>query len=146
MPIDEAQREALRADGWHAIEAAAFSSAAGELWALDDTGGLKAGLLTDERAANNRPAIVHGGALMTFADNALGLAACRAMESTNCSTVQLQFHFVAAAKVGDFITCAPEIVRKTSQLVFIRGLFEAGGRTVGSADAIFKFFDGVSKG
>jgi hypothetical protein len=33
------------------------------------------------------------------------------------------------------------VVRKTSQLVFVRGLIEAGGRTVASADGVFKLLE-----
>ena len=56
-------------------------------------------------------------------------------------TAQMQVQFVAAAKVGELITCQPEVVRKTSSLVFVRGLIEAGGRTVASADGMFKLLD-----
>ena len=61
--------------------------------------------------------------------------------SANCATVQLQFQFASAARADSFITCHPEVVRKTSQLVFMRGLIEADSRAVGAADAIFKILE-----
>jgi acyl-coenzyme A thioesterase PaaI-like protein len=56
-------------------------------------------------------------------------------------TAQMQVQFTAAARVGSFILARPEVVRKTSELVFVRSLFEADGRTVASADGIFKLLD-----
>jgi hypothetical protein len=40
--------------------------------------------------------------------------------------------------MGQLITCEPEVVRKTSSLVFVRGLIKADGEVVGSVDGIFK--------
>lgn len=136
--MDEA---ALVADGWSRVETDGFSAAIGPLWKKGTPDGLILGLNAGPEVCNNRADTVHGGALMTFADLSLGFGACHAMGHAHCTTVQLQFQFVAAAKVGELVTCEPEVVRKTRQLIFLRGLFEAGGRTVGSADAIFKFFD-----
>ena len=45
---------------------------------------------------------------------------------------------VAAGKVGDFITCVPEVVRKTRSLIFLRGLITANEQTIASVDGIWK--------
>jgi len=99
------------------------------------------GLTASAALANENLGIVHGGALLTFADIALGIVVAEALGAANCATAQLQYQFVAAARAGNFITCEPEIVRQTSQMVFVRGLVKADGRTVGSADAIFKVLE-----
>jgi len=103
-----------------------------------EKGAREVALVTTPEIANDHMGIVHGGALMTFADIALGLAAAEALETPAMATAQLQFHFTAAAQIGVLLVCRPEMVRKTSQLIFVRGLFEAAGKTVGMADAIFK--------
>ncbi|VWX54849.1 PaaI family thioesterase [Novosphingobium sp. 9U] len=85
--------------------------------------------------------MVHGGALMTFADIALGVAVVDAIGAPNCSTAQLQYHFAAGVKVGSLLVCVPEVVRRTRRMVFTRGLFRVGDETVGSADAIYNVFE-----
>lgn len=103
-----------------------------------EPGSREVGLFTTAAVFNDFQGMMHGGALMTFADIALGIAAADTLRPPLMATAQLQFHFTAAAPIGVLLTCKPEMVRKTSHLVFVRGLFEADGRTVGMADAMFK--------
>jgi acyl-coenzyme A thioesterase PaaI-like protein len=128
----------LDAAGWRKLPTRHFSAAIGPVWARGEKGAREVGLVTTQQIANDHMGIAHGGALMTFADIALGLAAAEALGHPSMATAQLQFHFTAAAPIGALLTCRPELVRKTSQLLFVRGLFEAGGKTVGMADAMFK--------
>lgn len=131
----------LEAEGWQRLPTRFFSAAIGPTWWKGRRGERIVGLLTSADCANDHMGTVHGGALMTFADIAMGCAVVDARADESCATVQLQFHFTASARVGSFITCQPEIVRQTSQLVFARGLFRVDDRTVGSADGIFKVLD-----
>lgn len=137
--MDEAT---LLAEGWKRIEAVRYTAAIGPTWTREIDGKSVVGLQAQEHLGNDNLGIVHGGALMTFADIALGYGVSRAhAHRTIFVTAQLQFHFVGVANAGDFITCEPEVIRKTSQLVFIRGLFEVGGRPIATADGIFKLVD-----
>jgi acyl-coenzyme A thioesterase PaaI-like protein len=129
---------ALEADGWRRLPTRAFSAAIGPTWVRGEAGAREVALVTGAQHANDHMGMVHGGVLMTFADIALGVAAADTMELPAMATVQLNFHFTAAAPMGVLLTCRPEAVRKTSQLIFVRGVFEAGGKTVGMADAMFK--------
>ncbi len=139
MSIDAAQ---LEADGWHRIVAVNYTAALGPTWMRVKDGAVEVGLQAQEHLGNDNLGIVHGGALLTFADIAFGCAVGHAngMKS-NFVTAQLQFHFTAAARTGQFIICKPEVVRMTSSLAFVRGLIESEGRTVASADGMFKFLD-----
>lgn len=128
----------LEAAGWRKLPTRHFSAAIGPTWMRGESGAREVGLVTSPEVANDHMGIVHGGAMMTFADIALGLAAAEALGEAAMATAQLQFHFTAAAPIGVLLVCRPELVRKTSQLLFVRGLFEAGGKTVGMADAMFK--------
>ena len=92
---------------------------------------------------------------MTFADMALGCGVGHAVrdghpiadvEGSHFVTVQLQVQFAAAAQVGTLIVARPEVVRKTSSLVFVRCLIAAEDRTVASADGIFKLLDPAKAG
>ena len=133
--MTEAEFEAA---GWHKMPTKQFSAALGAVWLRGDKREREVGLFTTRDIANDFMGMVHGGALMTFADIALGLAAAEALAEPLMATAQLQFHFTAAVPFGVLLTCKPELVRQTSHLLFVRGLFEAGGKVVGMGDAMFK--------
>lgn len=128
----------LEAQGWTQAVMQHFSAALGPIWLRGEPGDREVALFTTKRVVNDFEGMMHGGALMTFADIALGIAAADTLRPPLMATAQLQFHFTAAAPIGVLLTCKPEMVRKTSHLIFVRGLFEADGRTVGMADAMFK--------
>ena len=132
---------ALAAEGWERLPTKQFSALIGETWMKGPPGSRTVCLIADDRAQNDHMGIIHGGALMTFADIAFGLAVADELGGAYCVTAQLQYHFVAATQPGQLITCQPEVVRRTSQMVFVRGLVKSGDRTVGSGDAIFKVLE-----
>jgi len=133
--IDEAE---LRSAGWKQLAADGFSAAIGPIWLKGKSGERTVALAAQQQILRDDFQIVHGGALMTFTDIALGIAAVDGFPGEHLVTVQLQYQFVRGAPAGSLITCRPELVRKTASLAFVRGLLEAGGETVGSADGIFK--------
>ena len=51
-----------------------------------------------------------------------------------------QSQFIAAASNGDLVTCKPELVRKTREIVFIRGDFMVGDRVVFTASAVWRIW------
>ena len=134
--------ESLLADGWVRLPVVRYSAAIGPSFGKRIDGKVTAGLLAQEHLGNDNLGIVHGGAIMTFADMALGMGVGSVTgEQAMFVTAQMAVQFVAAANVGEFITCQPEVVRKTSSLVFMRGLIVAGERVVASCDGIFKLLD-----
>jgi acyl-coenzyme A thioesterase PaaI-like protein len=133
--------ESLLADGWQRLPTVRYSAAIGPTFARRVDGVLTVGLLAQDHLSNDNLGIVHGGAMMTFADMAMGCGVGFDDTSMQFVTAQLQVHFVAAAPVNSFIACNPEVVRRTSSLVFMRGLIEAEGRTVASVDGMFKLLD-----
>lgn len=143
----------MLADGWKPVPAVRYSAALGPTFMKRIDGRITVALLAQDHLANDNLGIVHGGAMMTFADMALGIGVGHALGSrvldgrATFVTAHLAVQFTAAARIGDVVTCQPEVVRKTSSMVFVRGLIEAGGRTVASADGIFKLLDaGQMKG
>jgi acyl-coenzyme A thioesterase PaaI-like protein len=131
----------LEAEGWTRLSGAQFNEAAGPYWIRIDGAGRTVGLLGEDRHGNGHVGTVHGGVLMTFADIALGMGVVDAAKTRDCVTLQLQMQFTAAAPLGSFLTCRPEMVRRTSQIVFMRGLIMAGERTIASADGMWKLLD-----
>jgi uncharacterized protein (TIGR00369 family) len=131
--------EELLAQGWARLPTVRYTAAIGPTFARRDEGKVRVALLAQEHLGNDNLGIVHGGAIMTFADTALGVGVAHATGgSALFVTAQLSVQFVAAANVGDLITCEPEVVRKTSSMVFMRGLIVVGERSVASCDGIFK--------
>lgn len=129
---------ALQAAGWKAIEAQGFTGYIAPLWVRGTAGvDRTAGFIADARHVNYQET-VHGGALMTFADIALGWIAADALGHSRCVTAQLAIQLVSSPRIGDFISCQAELVRRTSQMIFVRGLIAAGDKTVASADGIWK--------
>jgi len=131
----------LESEGWTRLALTAFSTSIGSIWTRGAVGAREVCLPCGPGITNDHMASVHGGALMTFADIALGVAVVDAIGAPLCSTAQLQYHFAAAVKVGDLLLCKPEIVRKTRRMIFVRGLFRVGDETVGSADAMYNVFE-----
>ena len=132
---------ALAGEGWTPAPTRAFSAAIGPVWMRGEAGAREVLLPSTEAIANDHMGMVHGGALMTFADIALGIVAVDAIGAPRCATAQLNYQFVRGVSVGSAVCCRPELVRKTRRLVFARGLFTVDGETVGSADGIFNVFD-----
>jgi acyl-coenzyme A thioesterase PaaI-like protein len=133
--------ERLIAEGWTLLTGTHFNETAGPYWVRRENGIRVVGLLGEDRHGNGYVGTIHGGVLMTFADIALGMGVVDAADTRDCVTLQLQMQFTASAPIDSFLTCRPELVRRTSQVVFMRGLIMAEERTVASADGMWKLLD-----
>ncbi|MBM3596549.1 MAG: PaaI family thioesterase, partial [Alphaproteobacteria bacterium] len=120
--------EGLRAEGWRELRSSGFTTAIGQVLFRTDRGAMEACFIAPDSIGNDNAGgdVVHGGAMMTFADIVLGFAAAKASGNPCCVTVQMTYQFVGAARFGDFVNCRAEIVRVTNSLVFARGLVRAG--------------------
>jgi acyl-coenzyme A thioesterase PaaI-like protein len=133
---------AFEAAGWERLPTTNFSAAIGPAWVKGQAGRRTVAVFAHERIVNDYGQVIHGGALMTFADMALGVGAADAITGHSYVTVQLQYQFAGGVALGRLITCAPELVRRTSSLAFVRGLIKADDEVVGSAEGIFKALKG----
>lgn len=95
--------------------------------------------IIDDRHTNAQ-GVAHGGALLTFADAALGYALWDETDRAPCVTVSQQSQFLSSAVAGDLVTCLPHVVRKTRQIVFMRGDFLVGDRIIFSVTAIWRIW------
>lgn len=95
--------------------------------------------LVDDRHTNAE-GVVHDGALLTFADAALGYALWDATERAPCVTVSQHSEFIASARTGDLVTCLPTLVHKTREVVFIRGDFLVGAKIIFTVTAIWRIW------
>ena len=132
----------LESEGWAKLSPGGFSGMVGPFWKKVDNDKLEVGLIAEDRHCNNHISTVHGGVLLAFSDVSLGLGVVEALGSPSCVTTQIQLQFIATAKVGELIVCTPEVIRKSKELVFMRGLLRtADNKIVASADGIWKIIE-----
>lgn len=127
-----------RPDGWSIVpEEGGFIGLVGPFWTPSDEPGSRFGFLAEARHAN-LIGVVQGGMLMTFADRSLGIMAWAAAGDRPVVTISFEMQFVGSGRIGSFIEFDGEIVRRTSGLVFMRGLATSGGRPVASCQGVWK--------
>jgi len=81
-----------------------------------------------EQRHRNLGDVVHGGTMMGFIDCAL-FAAMRVLEigpSGFAVTLELQTHFIGAARLGEPLEAQVEVARETGRFLFFRGLVVQG--------------------
>ena len=125
-------------DGWRPAEQFdPFEAALGPYFERMRNGAREFAFIIDARHTNAQ-GVAHGGALLTFADAALGYALWDATDRAPCVTIGQQTQFIAAAVAGDLVTCQPEVVRRTREIVFMRGDFRVGDKVVFTATAVWR--------
>lgn len=134
---------AISAAGWQQRTLPGFVGLVGPLWTRKEEHSWAYGLLTTRDHLN--PAnLVHGGLLTTLIDHALSAIAWQALERRACVTVQLDTHFLAAAREGQFLEARGRVLKATSSLVFMQGQVSVAGLDVVSASAILKIVAAAS--
>ncbi len=98
-------------------------------------------LAADEH--DNTNGVVHGGALMTFADTAMGSAVYMTAKGP-CATISMNSEFIAGAKPGQWIEAAVVISKITRTLAFVRAELLSENRTVLNSSGIWKIFSAKS--
>ena len=131
------------ADGWLPLPGDGFSTLIGPLWRRPgtDEAPSRFALLTDQRHANFH-GIVHGGLLMSFGDTALGITVWELIDRQPCVTIQFSTQFLDAVHVGEFIEIDVEVLRRSSSVVFARGVLRCGVRQVVAVEGVWKVVRG----
>lgn len=139
LPLKPA-RDVSAPDGWlHAEQFDPFEAHLGPYFQRVHDGVREFAFIIDDRHINAQ-GVAHGGALLTFADAALGYAIWDATDRSPCVTVSQQSNFLSAAVAGDLVTCRPEVVRRTREVIFMRADFKAADRVVFTATAIWRIW------
>lgn len=81
---------------------------------------------------------LHGGFLMTIADNVLGFTAHEQTEGKIASTVTLNADFLAAGVSDAVLWGRAAVTRRTRSLIFVAGDLSQDGRLVMTATGIWK--------
>ena len=138
-----------RTDGWQTVSDGPF--AGWQTWVGDpyedmlgpyyfrtDEGGITRGAFMPAAHHANGGGIVHGGALMSFADATLGALLYIELNGQFAVTVTLNSEFVGAGVVGSPINATGRIVRDTKSLAFVHGHLEQDDKPIFMFSSVMK--------
>ena len=143
---DKAQTENAQAfdpaaHGWEPIvNHTAFGDLVGPIWRTEQNGQPLFGFKVEPKHLN-RAGHLHGGMLMTLADQAMAMTARVATGGKRHATIELNIQFVGGVKLGEFVVAHPEVVRATRSVVFMQAKMLVGTRTVVTTNGIWKILD-----
>ena len=124
-------------DGWTKRDETGFMDLVGPVWSKRDAEERRYGFLA-EACHLNRGGVVHGGMLVAFADQTLGITSSWATKGRRQVTIQLDSHFLATVSEGEFVEAKCRIVRQTRSLVFLTCELCVGERVVATASGVWK--------
>ena len=87
------------AHGWERVKAHNFGELIGPVWRKGDA---LFGIMTADKHRNHR-SMLHGGVLMSFADQAMGMTGRRLTGDKPHATIEMNMQFIAGVKIGDFV-------------------------------------------
>jgi uncharacterized protein (TIGR00369 family) len=125
------------ADGWKTRQETGLVELLGPFW-MKAEGEKRLYGFTAEPRHLNQGGVVHGGMLMAFADQALGLTASQANRGRRQVTIQLDTHFLATVNAGEFVIAYCEVVRLTRSLIFMTCELKVTNRVVATASGVWK--------
>lgn len=102
-------------------------------------GGFAYGFRSDDRHRNIN-GVLHGGVMFTFADHFMGLSVA-AQAKRFSTTVKLNVAYLSPGRIGDFIEGEIDSLRLTRSLGFASGRVFAQGRTLMTAEGVWKLID-----
>ncbi|HXW41132.1 MAG TPA: PaaI family thioesterase [Xanthobacteraceae bacterium] len=125
------------AHGWERIKGHNFGELVGPIWRRGDG---RFGIVAADKHRNHR-SVIHGGVLMSLADQAMGMTGRRATGDKPHATIEMNMQFIGAVKVGDFVEAHCEVVRQTRSILFIESKLKVGARIVAAASGIWKILN-----
>jgi uncharacterized protein (TIGR00369 family) len=123
--------------GWEIVGGTAFGELVGPIWRHEEGGQLRFGFVALPKHGN-RAGNLHGGMLMTFADQAMAMTARQATSGKPHATIELNIQFVGTVRIGEFVEARCEVVRATRSVVFMQAKMFVGDRTVATTNGIWK--------
>ena len=127
----------LKAAGWRQVPARDYPAMIGPFLARRAGEGWEYAFLPEQRHLNIG-GVVHGGMLMSFMDDVLGMTVWEAAGRKPVTTVQLNHHFIAPGRLGQLVVGRGEVMRATRSVVFIRGTLMSGDQVLVHADGVWK--------
>jgi len=126
--------------GWETFSDEGFMQIAGPFFFKTDGPNMHFLFHTGMKHKNLR-GIVQGGALMTFTDRAYGALARHFTGTKATATIQFNYNFVDAVKLGEVVELSPVVTKTTKSMVFLNGQLCVKDKPVGFATGVWKRFD-----
>ncbi len=117
-----------------------FTDMVGPIYYRPSEENLHVGFAADERHLNPG-GVIHGGMLMTVADDLMGATVYRVVGAQPMATVSLNCDFLSAVRPGDWVHGIGDITRRTRSMVFVRSVLSVEDRPVLSAAGIMKLIE-----
>ena len=127
----------LTADGWTIMDDDGFINLVGPLWQRMNGAAPEYAIVGQDKHRNRR-GVVQGGLLMTLADRTCGMTARFVSGAETLATVQMDTHFVDAARIGELMISKPRVVRSSKSLIFMSTDVTVESRCVATANGVFK--------
>ncbi|UOM33261.1 PaaI family thioesterase [Acuticoccus sp. I52.16.1] len=124
-------------DGWVAMTGQGFVDEIGPMLTRQTPDGPRFAMRVEERHLNPF-GIMHGGAIMTFLDHAIGITGARTHDAPGQATITLTVAFVDGVPAGVLLEADVEVVRTTRSVIFLRGAARVGEKVVATADGVWK--------
>jgi uncharacterized protein (TIGR00369 family) len=126
--------------GWEIVNNTAFGDLVGPIWKHEEGERLRFGFVVAPKHLN-RAGNLHGGMLMTLADQSMAMTARKATGGKRHATIELNTQFVGGVRLGEFVEAHPEVVRATRSVVFMQAKMFVGTRVVVTTSGIWKILD-----
>jgi uncharacterized protein (TIGR00369 family) len=134
---DETKAFDPAAHGWEIVNNTPFGDLVGPIWKQEKGERLRWGFTVEPKHLN-RAGNLHGGMLMTFADQSMAMTARKATGGKRHTTIELNTQFIGTVRLGQFVEAQAEVVRATRSLVFMQVKMYVADRIVVSANGIWK--------
>jgi uncharacterized protein (TIGR00369 family) len=89
----------------------------------------------------NSRGLIHGGLIAALSDNAMGYSVAQTMgwdQSKSLVTISLAVDFIGSAKIGQWLSIEPEVIRTGSTISFVQSLIKADDVVIARANASFR--------
>ena len=138
--MDDAKIFDPAAHGWEIVNNTPFGDLVGPIWKHETPERLRWGFVVEAKHLN-RSGNLHGGMLMTFADQSMAMTARQATGVKRHATIELNTQFIGGVQLGQFVEAHAEVVRATRSVVFMEVKMFVDGRIVVSANGIWKILE-----
>lgn len=125
------------ANGWARVRPSGFTALIGPIWKIVENGRPRFAFTVEDKH-DNTVERAHGGMVMAFADEAMGLTVFHHKPDAHHLTVSFTTQFIDGARMGEFVEIEPEVVRSTRSLVFMEGRVYVGDRTIATCSGVWK--------
>lgn len=130
--------------GWQTWVGSPFEALIGPFYWRTNDDGIVTGAFVPEDKNANYVGILHGGAVMTFADAAASTLAYFAVGPT--VTVAFNCEFLGAGAPGTPIYATGRVLRETKSMVFVQGQLDQNERSILAFSSVSKRLTPVDPG